>query len=307
MSDTPLEDRYHSLQKEIDQWMVEVAPGKRLTPYRYLVLSGGGVKGVSIIGAIKALVDHQLLSMDSLEGVATSSIGSLVGLLFLLGYHPHQLGELAQSFDMTRLADFEVQNLLSDFGLDTGERIRQFIHRMMEAKQIPFDITLAQFYRHTGIIWYITVMNLNRMTTEYLSADQTPDYLVIEAVLAAIKVPFAFVPSKSPNGNLLVDGGTVDNYPMWRFEDKLVDTIGIFVGQLPTYQSKITTFEDYLKAMVIMLLTANVQRDLKGYESQTILLDIDVNFLDVPGLNPTQVETLYQLGYQGAMNFFNDG
>lgn len=53
-----------------------------------LCLAGAANRGISYIGALKVLDDKNLLDIKKLVGV---SIGSLVGLCYILGYKPDEL------------------------------------------------------------------------------------------------------------------------------------------------------------------------------------------------------------------------
>lgn len=57
-----------------------------------LVLSGGGIRGVSHIGMLKALEEHNLL--DEIQVVVGTSAGSQMGAMFAFGYSPDQMKEI---------------------------------------------------------------------------------------------------------------------------------------------------------------------------------------------------------------------
>jgi NTE family protein len=54
-----------------------------------MVLSGGGVKAVAHIGALKAL--HELHLLDSIEIFVGTSIGSIIATLYVLGMTPDEM------------------------------------------------------------------------------------------------------------------------------------------------------------------------------------------------------------------------
>ena len=58
-----------------------------------LVLSGGGAKGAAHIGVIKALEENNI----PIDYIAGTSIGSIIGSLYAMGYTPDEMLELLLS------------------------------------------------------------------------------------------------------------------------------------------------------------------------------------------------------------------
>ncbi|NMB72125.1 MAG: patatin, partial [Bacteroidales bacterium] len=64
-----------------------------------LVLSGGGAKGLAHIGAIKVL-EEAGIKPDYITG---TSMGSIVGALYAIGYSPGQIEAIARSINWNEL------------------------------------------------------------------------------------------------------------------------------------------------------------------------------------------------------------
>ena len=58
-----------------------------------LSLSGGGAKGLAHIGVIKALEENDI----PIDYVSGTSIGSIVGMLYCIGYSPEEMIEVFKS------------------------------------------------------------------------------------------------------------------------------------------------------------------------------------------------------------------
>ena len=54
-----------------------------------LILSGGGIKGISLIGAIEYLYEKNY--MNNINTILGTSIGSIIGYLIIIGYTPEEL------------------------------------------------------------------------------------------------------------------------------------------------------------------------------------------------------------------------
>lgn len=63
-----------------------------------LVLSGGGAKGLTHIGIIRALEEHGI----PIDYIAGTSMGAIVGSLYSMGYSPDEMAQLIKSDDFKR-------------------------------------------------------------------------------------------------------------------------------------------------------------------------------------------------------------
>ena len=63
-----------------------------------LVLSGGGAKGMTHIGIIRALEENDI----PIDYVAGTSMGAIIGSLYAMGYSPDEMEELLRSPDFHR-------------------------------------------------------------------------------------------------------------------------------------------------------------------------------------------------------------
>ncbi|GAL68715.1 putative patatin-like phospholipase [Jejuia pallidilutea] len=71
-----------------------------------LVLSGGGVRGVSHVGVIKALEEHNIIPTH----ITGSSAGAIVGALYAYGYNYKEIlrfFETIQIFDIKKYATWK--------------------------------------------------------------------------------------------------------------------------------------------------------------------------------------------------------
>ena len=63
-----------------------------------LVLSGGGAKGLTHIGIIRALEENNI----PIDYIAGTSMGAIVGSLYAMGYSPDDMEKLIKSDDFKR-------------------------------------------------------------------------------------------------------------------------------------------------------------------------------------------------------------
>ena len=129
-----------------------------------LVLSGGGAKGMTHIGIIRALEENNI----PIDYIAGTSMGAIIGSLYAMGYSPDDMVELLKSEDFKRWYSGEVEEkYVYHFkkNLPTPEffNIRfSFKDSLKSLKpQFPFDgigkhpqhfIAVVQIRNHVGVV-----------------------------------------------------------------------------------------------------------------------------------------------------------
>lgn len=156
-----------------------------------LALSGGGVKGFAHIGAIQALEKHGF----SIQGIAGTSAGGLVGTLYAAGISPDEM--------KARLRDINQANLFSHVH---GEGPALFGFARVEA--ILFEILGERSFDDLRIPLAVTATDLNSGLPVVIRQGR-----LIDAVLATSAVPGIF-PARQLDGRRLVDGGIMNPVPV---------------------------------------------------------------------------------------------
>ena len=207
-----------------------------------LVLSGGGAKGIAHVGALK-VIEELGIPIDYIGG---TSMGSIVGGLYALGYTSSQLELYMKGADW--------QNLLTDRILRRHVSIYEKGERKRYCLQIP--IAGRRFELPLGIL---SGQNVSNLFTELASpAYAQPDFsklnipflcvatdiesgleVVLEhgnlakAMRASMAIPSVFTPELI-DGKRLYDGGLTNNLPANRVLDKGIDIlIGVDVTSQP--------------------------------------------------------------------------
>jgi NTE family protein len=134
------------------------------------------------------------------------------------------------------------KELQSKFGIFEGDHLYKFLLEKIEAKvklysDIPAsEITFADLQairnKHPKSYFkdiFVIGTNLSLRRTEIFSPLHTPNMILADAVRISSSIPFVFVPHRKyikkdgkripdPAGHLYVDGGVLDNYPIWLFD-----------------------------------------------------------------------------------------
>ncbi|WP_029420557.1 patatin-like phospholipase family protein [Alicyclobacillus macrosporangiidus] len=155
-----------------------------------LALGSGGAKGFAHIGVLRALEEHEI----PIHVVTGSSMGSLVGALYVTGMRPQFMERLAASLHMRHWLDLVVPKV----GLVAGEKVHEMLRLLthnatFEELERPFACVATDLLHRRKVI-----LNTGN---------------VADAVRASISIPGVFVPVVTEEG-VLVDGGVLDRVPV---------------------------------------------------------------------------------------------
>ena len=189
-----------------------------------LVLSGGGVKGIAYVGVFKKLRELKV----EIKEICSVSVGSMMGLLYVLGYNYEELVSEIKMQNMDTLRDINIGNFLNKYGIDTGKNIIKWIEGLLEGKGYSKDITFIELYNNTRIKYRVLATNLNKYETVIFDYINCPNMKITRAIRMSIGIPFVFTVQKY-NGDVLVDGAIVNNYPIDLYGDKLESVLGMNV------------------------------------------------------------------------------
>jgi NTE family protein len=191
-----------------------------------IVLSGGGARGVSQIGVLKALEKNNI----PVDFVAATSMGAIIGGLYAAGYTTAQLESLAVTTDWDEVLTFTDDTRRTQLFVDqkvatdrsfltvrfqgfepvippavsTGQRLTDFLSaQMLQALYLPFPD-----FDHLKIPF-------RAVATDLVSGRRIvlKDGSLAEALRASSTVPLLFNPIER-DGMQLVDGGLVANIPV---------------------------------------------------------------------------------------------
>jgi predicted acylesterase/phospholipase RssA len=122
----------------------------------------------------------------------------------------------------------------------------------------------------------ITGTNLNTVSQDIYSYEHTPDMKLWEAIRISTCVPLYFH-SFFKEGNVLVDGGISNNYPINYFKNERECTLG-FALKVSGF-SVIDTFDRFVIALLHCMNSLQSFLE-KEYESNTIILQINKSIVD---------------------------
>jgi NTE family protein len=198
------------------------SPQNANRPKVAVVLSGGGAKGFAHIGVLKVL-EEEGIPIDIIVG---TSMGSIVGGLYSIGYSADNIGNMALSENWSQiLSDYIPRKQLDQYSR---------IERQRYVIRVPM-IELRKPSVPNGLIRGQNILNLFCGLTANVSKDanfsdfpisfacistdlETGEEIVLNsgflptAMFSSMAIPGVFIQGEH-NGHRLIDGGFVNNFP----------------------------------------------------------------------------------------------
>jgi NTE family protein len=204
-----------------------------------LVLSGGGAKGLAHIGVLKVL-EQAGIKPDYITG---TSMGSIIGGLYALGYSADEISEINRNADWAQLLSDDIP--LNKIVMEQKHDSKRFLFRMPFRKNglsLPSGFIegqeLERLFRK--LAWPLPMQSsfdslpipFRCMSVDLVSGEtiehSSGDF--VTSIRSSMSIPSIFSPV-DVDTLLLVDGGVSSNFPVEQVRRMGADiVIGVYVG-----------------------------------------------------------------------------
>ena len=188
-----------------------------------LVLSGGGAKGMAHIGALK-VIEEAGIPIDYVVG---TSMGSIIGGLYAIGYTPEQMDSMVRVQDWGFLLSDRTPR--SDKNMAEREADEQYIISVPFSKNSLKEVTgglikgqnIANLFSELTLGYHDSI-DFNKLPIPFACVSEDivkgqekvfHDGVLSTAMRASMAIPGVFTPVRL-DSMVLVDGGVVNNYPV---------------------------------------------------------------------------------------------
>lgn len=236
-----------------------------------LALSGGGARGISHLGVIKALEEANI----QINEISGTSAGAIIGAFYSSGKGPDEILELLIStkFFLLLRPALNLSGLLSMTKM--GEMLRKFIEEdSFKALQKPLTVA---------------AINVGSGEVEYFNSGP-----LIKPVLASSCIPVIFKPVEM-NGKRYIDGGVLANLPVKPLEKTCDYIIGSNCNIVdPNFNG--SNMKVLLERTMLLATIGNVNRNKKKCD-----LMIEPNELkSIGGFEINRAKEIFEAGYSAA-------
>ncbi len=236
-----------------------------------LVLSGGGARGVSHLGAVKALYEHGIYP-DIISG---TSAGAIAGGLLAYGYTPDEILEMVVSTNFVRY----MRPTFAGSGLFQLDRLEAFYR-----KYIPENTFEAL---KTSLI--VSATDIYEGSTVYFSEGE-----LARPVLASSCLPGLFAPMHY-RGHYLVDGGVLSNMPVEPLEGIADYIIGVHCNPFKLQRPPNSTREVLARSLILAVHAKTKER----FEKCNLLIE-SPQLGDYSVYDLRKARELFAVGYRHA-------
>jgi NTE family protein len=189
----------------------------KISQVKHLVLSGGGMLGISYIGLVKYLEENLPNPIISnLLSITGCSAGAIFGSLIAIGYTSTELNNIVNKMNFKEYMNITAESLINFMkvkGLESGKNLINYIKSYIKDKIGDENITFKEIKDKFNIKLQIGVSNLSKSRFELLNSINSPDLPIHKAISASIAIPFVFEPVIIGE-DVYCDGGFLDNLPI---------------------------------------------------------------------------------------------
>lgn len=278
-----------------------------------LVLSGGGAKGISHIGVIKALEENEI----PIDYIAGTSMGAIIAALYSIGVTPDEMLAMFRSPEFASWYKGEFEKGYATYiyrreptaemvGVSlTNEKKNKLGIKLPTSLISPFpmDLAVKQIFASSAAA---AGYDFNKLMIPFrcVAADivnKKPFVLrkgdLSSAVRASMTYPFLFKPI-IVDSTLLFDGGLYNNFP-WDVMAKDFNP-GFIIGSKCSGNAAEPDTEDILSQLENML---RVETDYTIPQEKGVLIDILLPGVSIMDFN--KVDEIYRVGYFNTLRYIS--
>jgi predicted acylesterase/phospholipase RssA len=287
--------------------------------YKEIIISSGGIKGISLIGALTEL--DKYYSVDNFKYYTGCSYGAILCLLLNIGYSINEIKSIIFNLELEDYQDLKFFNLIDKCGLDEGIKYSNFLKAIIINKDIDFNITFKELYELTEKTLTICVANITNGLSEYNNYINTPDMSILLSIRMSTNIPILFPPIQY-NNFYYVDGALLDPFPYLYLKNiKLDEKIGICLfdeyefkfmknnnnNNNINFVSDTSNSLHYIVNLIKIIHINYLKLNYKKIYKNVIYIDYNINKTMFKDINLTKNEKnkMFNIGVKKAKIFIN--
>ena len=290
----------------------------RARPKVGLVLSGGGAKGAAHIGVLKYIEEAGI----PIDYIAGTSMGSIVGGMYALGYSSDEILQIISDVDWDRLISNKVDRqkvaykkkaesrsqlvtIPFSFGTDQKELQSRSFKNSLPTGIVSGDNLINLF--NSLSVGYSDPVDFNDLPIPFLciatnvlngEADVLDKGIFSKSLRASMAIPILFDPVRI-NETLYADGGLVNNFPAEQCRAMGADYV-IGVSMSPGLESDPKKLSSIL-SQVKQLKEIITDKEFENYHKLCdIFISPDLKGVGMLSFNAESVARITGSGYEAA-------
>ncbi len=183
---------------------------------RHLVISGGGPTMIQTLGVLQHLSSNNILNVNNIKTIYGTSAGAIVGTLICLKYDLNTINDYILERPWNDVFKIKIDIICDAYkkkGLFDIKTFEKCFKPLFDAKDIPINITLKEFYDYSNIDLHMYSFDINEFKLQDISHISFPDLPLLQGIQMTCSLPLLVSPVCIDN-KCFIDGGIVCNYPL---------------------------------------------------------------------------------------------
>ena len=273
-----------------------------------VVLCGGGAKGFAEIPILKA-IDKAGVPVDYIAG---TSIGSIIGSLYAVGYDPDVIEKMVREQDWNQIIydkiptvylpvekKIETRQYLASFPITNGKiKVKSsmvdgvYVNMLLSKLMLPAD--KIHDYRKLPVPFFCIATDVENACQYEMDKGN-----LSRSVRASMSIPFLFRPV-SLDGKLLIDGGMVNNFPVRNMKEHGADIIiGIDLEDASIPASQI---DNSLELLMSLMNLSSLEESMYARSHCNIYIKPDLHGRNMLSFN--DFDSIIQFGRDAADKYY---
>ena len=272
-----------------------------------LVLSGGGAKGMAHIGALK-VIEKAGIPIDYVVG---TSMGSIIGGLYAIGYTPEQMDSMVRKQDWAFLLSDRIPR--SEMNMMERDADEKYIISVPFSKNTIKEVTgglikgqnIANLFSELTLGYHDSI-NFNKLPIPFACVSENiasgKEHVFHEGVLAtamraSMAIPGVFTPVRL-DSMVLIDGGVTNNYPVNIARQMGADIIiGVDVQSPMKPADELDNAASILGQLIDLM---GQDQYLKNLQETNVYIKVNVKGYSAASFNHAAIDSLIIRGEEAA-------
>lgn len=273
-----------------------------------VVLSGGGAKGFAHIGALRVIEEAGI----PIDYIAGTSMGSIIGGLYAVGYDPDMMQKLCTEQDWNLIMKDQIprrfiplekrineRHYIVTFPYKKGQlKIKRSIIDGMYVNMLLTRLTMPAYRQRDFSKLPVPFLCIG---TDMITADpiEFTSGSLAQSIRSSMSIPFLFEPVDY-QGYLLCDGGLTNNFPVRNVREKGAD---IIIGvDLEIIKSDPEVLDNSLKVLERLIAVVSQDKSNVAREECDILIRPQLGKANMMSFN--DFSPIINCGEEGAREKF---
>ena len=281
---------------------------------KHIVISGGGPSMLQYISAIQYLDVNKIINLNKIQSIYGTSAGSIVGVLLCLKYDWETINDYIIKRPWHELFHIKINYIFEAYknrGIYNKKIVEKIFKPLLDAKDLPIDINLKDFYEYSKIELHFFSFEVNQFGIEDICYLTHPNISLIDAVIMSSAIPFLITPVIIDN-KCYIDGGVSANYPLkycidsGKNEDEILGLCNQYDTQQKNHVDSNSNLLDFIMCFffkIINSLSSNVVIPKIKYEILCNVKYLSLNYFTSTLSSMEIRKENYNMGEESAKEF----